>query len=61
MRRLEGATRQRGKRSAQATKSSDLLQGLHVDLRGQDQNRNERDPNKHKEADHELLGAIEVR
>ena len=37
----------------------DLLQGLRVDLRGEDQNRNERDPNKHKESDHQLLGAIE--
>jgi len=37
----------------------DLLQGLRVYLRGEDQNRNERDPNKHKEADHQLLGAIE--
>ena len=89
MRRLEGATRQRGKRSGQARKSIasderrhyedsdkrrernqqrrlnrdavpiDLLQGLRVDLWGEDQNRNERDPNKHKEADHKLLGAIE--
>jgi hypothetical protein len=37
----------------------DLLQGLRVDLRGDDQNRDERDPNKHKEAAHQLLGAIE--
>src|SRR5207245_6460680 len=37
----------------------DLLQGLRVDLRGEDQNRNERDPSKHKESDHQLLGAIE--
>src|SRR5947209_13549168 len=37
----------------------DLLQGLRGYLRGEDQNRNERDPIKHKEPDHQLVGANE--
>src|SRR2546430_16296137 len=37
----------------------DPLQGLRVDLGGRRNIKKESDPNKHKEADHELLGASE--
>lgn len=57
----EGRERNQKRRLDREAVRTDIRQGLPVDLRGQGQNRDERDPNKRKEADHQYLGAIEDR